>query len=112
MIITLNNGSLPIKPITEIKIEAQVSGGLATIKQKRAVVVAELALSAAINPTGNQNDSMIFHPGSKVYLVPDAAHHTWNKTVLSIDGVDFVLAPLSAVVGVEIHAVPTEGHDH
>lgn len=105
MILALNHGSLPIKPLKASKIEAKIEGALATIAQKRNVIIAELATAAPINITGNQNNTAVYAPGTKLYLVPEAAHQPWNKHVFTQGDIEFVLAPLSSVLAIE-HAEP------
>lgn len=83
---------LPIKPIVATQVDTMLKGGLALTKQKR-----ELSRSVVlIDGIGGMKK------GTTVYLRPDAGFSPWNKEIWHIGDLEFVLAPMDYIVGVEV----------
>lgn len=100
MIVALNHGILPVKPLKAVEIQTKRTGAIATIAQKTDLVKAELALGCSIDL--GMGEAVGYPPGTVLYLVPDAAFQTWNKTIFNIDGVEFVRVPIQFVLGIEL----------
>ena len=89
------NGLVAIEPIAAAKIETDTTGGFATIKQKRNLIASTLVMDYVMGED-------VFGAGeARALLKGDSAFSSWAKEVFEHDGVKFVLAPLSAVVGFE-----------
>lgn len=100
MIVALNHSILPVKPLKAIEVQAKRTGAIATIAQKTDLVKAELALACSLDlgmggPVG-------YPAGTVLYLVPDAAFQTWNKTVFSLNDIEFVRVPVQFVLAIDL----------
>lgn len=84
-----------IKPIVHNKLETKVTGGIAVISQRKDAIVAKMVMSYVDPDLGR------IEAGSSVILPGDAALRQWNKIILTIKGIEFVLCPLSEIIGFE-----------
>jgi hypothetical protein len=86
-----DNKFLPIKPIQATQVDTMLKGGIAITKQKR-----ELSKSVVLMDgiAGTKK-------GSVVYLRPEAGFAPWNKEIWNIGDIEFVMAPLDFVIGIE-----------
>lgn len=82
-----------IKPIVHDKLETKVSGGIAVISQRKDVLKASLVMDY-------QDGSNTYYRGfDGVILTGDSGLKAWNRTILSIDGEEFVLCPFAEILG-------------
>ena|SRR5271157_4241097 len=83
------------KPIFR-KIEAKLEGGLATIAQRTDVIAINLMMDYEFN------GQLLKAGKTKVIVKGDAGLSTWAKVTNIYNGVEFVLCPEGAIIGVEI----------
>ncbi len=82
-----------ITPLHFSKVEAKIQSGIATIAQKRDVIQVDLVMDYEYEGTR-------YYAGhDKAILHGDAALQAWNKQALNLDGKEFVLCPVSAIIG-------------
>ena len=88
------NGTVAIKQPTASKIDAQIKNGFAFNGNRTNLVMAEVVLSYS-------DSGLSLHPGDKVMLRGDAAWQPWAKATFVLGEDEFVLCPVSALVGFE-----------
>lgn len=98
MLIALNHGSIPVKPIPQREVKVKREGALATVSQRSDLAEAEVAFDCHIQIGAHW---VLLKTGMKVYLVPDAAFQPWNKTIYEAESVQFVRVPVHAVLVVK-----------
>jgi hypothetical protein len=89
------NGKVAIQPIVVDKIETKIQGGFASIAQKKEVVQA-----VVVYPYSSA--SLDVMPDDLVMLRGDVAFRTWNKDVLTLGDVQFVLCPVEEIIAVMV----------
>lgn len=90
-------GELAIAQPVFKKIEARLSGGIATIAQRTEVIAVALLMDY------NLDGHMLIANRDKVIVRGDAGLATWAKTLHCYNGVEFVLCPESQVLGFELN---------
>ena len=88
-----NSRFVLIEPLKQEKVEAQVTGGIAVIRQKIQVVASSLIAEY------KAENGEWYHAGSYVILAGDSYLKGWNKNVLNINGTDFVMCPANDIIG-------------
>jgi hypothetical protein len=100
--IATRKGYLGVKPPTFRRMEAEVTGGVARISQRHALVEAELVLSYDL-------DGVKLRPGDIVFMVGDSALKPWcTKLFVQPDGLSFALCPEAEVLAYKtVRPLPT-----
>ena len=97
-ILATKKGNVGIKQPVFRKLEAEVSGGLARISQRHALIEAELVL-------GYDMDGVWLNPGDFILLPGDSAQQQWSANqYVQPDGLTFVLCPEALVLGYKKNA--------
>lgn len=78
------------------KIEARLQGGVATIAQRTELISCSLVMDS------EYNGKTLRAGKDKVVLKGDSGLASFAKSVLTYNGIDFVMVPESFIVGVEI----------
>lgn len=82
-----------LKPIVFNKVETKVTNGIALISQKREVIAVQLVMDCEV-------DGKAYNAGlDKAILSGDSGLKAWNKIVLSLGGREFVMCPVSELLG-------------
>ena len=89
--ITGFNKLIACEPIKSNTIEAEVKKGFATTKNKIELVKLKVLFGTDEGP----------NPGDSIYIMGDQVAHKWATTVFALDGVSFILVPLSAILLVD-----------